>query len=97
MQMSRKFLSAACLIVLPLCSSADEALPIGQLQTSEHWIVIHSATDGLVYTVKTHDGVVVDEQLTEQRFIALYPDLHKMVRNAIARPPDRRSTPEIAD
>ena len=94
MRISSKLLSAACLIVVPLCSIADEALPIGQLQTAEHWIVIHSAPDGLVYTVKTHDGVLVDDQLTEQRFVALYPELSETLRNAIARPQLRR-TPEM--
>ena len=76
--------------------SADEALPIGQLQTPEYWIVVHSAPDGLVYTVKTHDGVVVDDQLTEQRFVALYPDLYETLRNAIARPQVPRGTPELS-
>ena len=75
--------------------NADEALPIGQLQTSEHWIVVHSAPDGIVYTVKTHDGVVVDDLLTEQQFVALYPDLYETLRNAIALPQVRRSTPEL--
>ncbi len=84
--LSLLILSAGLLTLSP-CVTADESLPIGQLITKKHWIVIHAATDGPRYTIKTLDGNVVQEDLTDKLLATLYPELHNALTRGIATPP----------
>lgn len=70
---------------LPYAGVADELPAIGQLQTREYLIVVHTSTEGPVYTIMTHDEVVIEEQLTEQLLATLFPQLYETVRFGIAR------------
>ena len=86
----------ALLLALPLNATADESLPIGQLVTREYWVVVHAAPDGLLYTIKTLDGIVVQEGLTGEILAALYPGVHDTLSHAIARPTVSK-TPEAGE
>ncbi len=75
------------LLLLPLSATAADSLPIGQLLTQDYWIVVHAAADGPRYTIKTLDGIVVQEGLTGELLADLYPGVHETLSRGIATPP----------
>ena len=89
---SLKFLSRtvlpAVLLALPFHVTAGEFLPIGQLVTQEYWVVIHAGPDGSRYTIKTLDGIIVQEGLTARLVASLYPGVYETLNRGIAAPPD---------
>ena len=76
-------LSLAVAIVAPGC--ATEYPPIGQLQTSDHLVVVHSGPDGLLYSIKTHEGILLEHQKTEQWIAAEFPAIHETLVKGIAK------------
>lgn len=81
------------LLVPPLHGAAEEFPSIGQLETREYLIVIHSSPAGILYTIKTHEGEIIEHQLSEQLLAALYPQLHESLQRGIADP--SQETPEL--
>ena len=47
------------LFVPSLHGAAEEFPSIGQLETREYLIVIHSSPAGILYTLKTHEGEII--------------------------------------
>ena len=70
---------------LPFTSVFSDPSAIGQLETREYLIVVYTSSAGPVYTVKTHDDVVMEEKLTEPMLATLFPDLYETVRYGIAK------------
>ncbi|MCZ6643230.1 MAG: hypothetical protein O7F71_16765 [Gammaproteobacteria bacterium] len=81
----------AMLLTIPLHVTAGEALPIGQLVLQEYWVVLHASSDGPRYTIKTLDGIIVEEGLTGELLADLYPGVHDTLTHAIANPPTAAS------
>lgn len=84
----------AVLFLPPLYAADREHPSIGQLETRDYLIIIHSSPDGLLYTLKTHEGEVVGHQLTDQLLATRYPKIHESLQRGIAAPP--QATPEAA-
>ncbi|MCZ6618610.1 MAG: hypothetical protein O7E57_10805 [Gammaproteobacteria bacterium] len=82
----RAILSAA-LLTLPFHVTAGEPLPIGQLLTQEYWVVIHAGPDGPWYTIKTLDGIVLQEGVSALHLASLYPGVYETLNRGIAAPP----------
>ncbi len=85
-----KKLLLASLCVPWLCLAADAFPPIGQLETRDYVVIVHASPDGRLYTVKTHDGEIVEHQLPEQLLATLFPQLYQTFQRGIANPPDAR-------
>ncbi|MCG8339081.1 MAG: hypothetical protein MJE63_31610 [Proteobacteria bacterium] len=62
-----------------LCNNA-----IGSLQTNTVKVSISSCNFGLTYTVQTHDGEMLAENIALSDFIASFPDLAKNIENGLA-------------
>lgn len=62
----------------------SERPAITRLVLRDRTIVISSGSDGLVYSVSTPDGTVVDANLSEEQLQAKYPDVYDNIRPAIA-------------
>lgn len=69
----------------PATNASDELSAIGQLQTREYLIIVHTSAEGPVYTIMTHDEVVIEARLTEQLLATLFPELYETVRFGIAK------------
>ncbi len=78
-------------LAAPLYGADDELPAIGQLKTPEYLILIHTSDDGTLYTIKTHDGVVIERQLPARYLASLYPELHETLQRGIARETDAGS------
>lgn len=84
--------------MFPLPVTAGDSLPIGQLVMQKYWVVVHTAPDGLRYTIKTLDGIVVQEGLTGQLLADLYPGVYDTLSHAIAKPPaPTNKIPEVKE
>jgi hypothetical protein len=85
----RKF-SVAILLTLTLnmffatVNKTDKTLPVTVLVMGERVITIDNSSQGLLYSVKTKDGHLLDTSLNEAQMEARYPDLYQSVRPAIA-------------
>ena len=73
----------AIAIAAPVC--ATEYPAIGQLQTRDHLVVVHSGPDGLLYSIKTHEGTLLEHQRTEQWIAAEFPAIHETLVKGIAK------------
>ncbi len=95
---SRLVMLPLVLLTLPLHVTADDSLPIGQLVMQKYWVVVHAAPNGLRYTIKTLDGIIVQEGLTDQLLADLYPGVYDTLSHAIAKPPAPTSkTPKVKE
>lgn len=63
---------------------AEEDVTITRLVLRDRVIVITSAPQGLLYSVSTPDGAVLDANLSEAQLAAKYPDVYESVRPAVA-------------
>ena len=82
---------ALSLFALTLYGADDELPAIGQLKTPEYLILIHASAEGTLYTIKTHDGVVIERELPERYMASLYPELYETLQRGIADPSDASS------
>lgn len=73
-------------LVTPVRALADDYPVVGQLKTRNHLIVIQNSPGGLLFTIKTHEGTVVEHQITEDWIASTLPDLHEILIRGIARP-----------
>lgn len=85
----------AVLFVPPLYGAVAELPSIGQLEMRDYLIVIHSSPDGILYTIKTHEGEILEQQLSEQLLATLYPQLHESLQKGIADPTEE--TPDLPE
>jgi cell division septal protein FtsQ len=59
-------------------------------------IVIASDPNGLLYSVTTKNGTVLDANLSEEQLLAQYPDVYQNLRPAIANTKASKSVIEWA-
>ncbi len=83
----------AVLVVSPAYGATEELPSIGQLETRDYLIVIHSSPAGILYTIKTHEGEIIAQQLSEQLLATRYPQLHESLQRGIADPAEE--TPDL--
>jgi hypothetical protein len=65
-------------------ANPDEALPIVHLQTRYEVMTVLAGPDGPVYTVRTRDGRMLGERLSEQELRAQLPHLHHLLKSSYA-------------
>jgi hypothetical protein len=78
------FLVLAFSLFFAHATHADERIPITHLIMRDRTITIATAPNGLVYSVSTKDGTVIDANLSEAQLQAKYPEVYEKVRPAIA-------------
>ena len=83
--------SVATLLILalslffPNATRADEPVTLARLVMRDRTIIMASDANGLVYSVSTQDGTVLDANLSEAELVAKYPDVYETIRPAIAQ------------
>ena len=78
------FLFPITLLVLASASYGENLFSTGTLRTTDHLITIHYGNDGRFYTVKTHDGKVLENQIDEKDLISKMPYLKDVLERGIA-------------
>lgn len=69
-----------------LKTSVSEPVTISRLVMRDRIITISSDPTGVVYSVSSKDGTVIDASLSEEQLIAKYPEVYDHLRPAIANP-----------
>jgi hypothetical protein len=59
-------------------------IPIVRLETRDKLVTVQSGPDGLVYLVETKDGKVLHENLSEEQLKAQAPEIHELIKTAVA-------------
>ena len=57
---------------------------IGQFEKRDRIVTVLSGSQGRKYTVKSRDGKVLAEEISEKELLAAHPDLHRFVKSAMA-------------
>ncbi len=78
------FILPVMLLLFASVSNSENLLPIGTLRTTEHLIIIHYGKNGTFYTVKTHEGKVLENQINKQELISKMPYLEDVLERGIA-------------
>ena len=66
-------------------SVADEQAPsIVQLAFRDHIVTISSSPQGPLYSVRTLSGEILDENLSDEEFLAAHPKLSTRIRSGYA-------------
>ncbi len=65
-------------------SQSADLIPIVQLETRDKLVTIQSGPEGLVYLVRTKDGKVLHENLSEDQLKAQAPEIHELIKTAVA-------------
>jgi hypothetical protein len=58
-------------------------IPIGHLETHDRLVTVQSGPRGLVYLVKSRDGKVLHENLSEEQLKAQAPEIHELIKSAV--------------
>jgi hypothetical protein len=54
-------------------------------ETREHQLYVHSTATSPLYTVKSRDGRILADQITEAELGISYPDLHDILNSGVDR------------
>ena len=66
-------------------SAEVSRLPVvGHLETRDKIVTIQSGPNGLLYLVKTKDGKVLHESLSEEQLKAQAPEIHELIKTSVA-------------
>ena len=57
---------------------------IGHLETRDKVVTIQSGPNGLLYLVKTKDGKILHENLSEEQLKAQAPEIHELIKTSVA-------------
>jgi len=57
---------------------------IGHLETRDKVITMKSGPDGLLYLVRTKDGKILHENLSEEQLKAQAPEIHELIKTSVA-------------
>ena len=57
---------------------------IGHLETRDKIVTIQSGPNGLLYLVKTKDGKILHENLSEEQLKAQAPEIHELIKTSVA-------------
>jgi hypothetical protein len=61
-----------------------ERVPITQLIMRDHIVMIDSDSQGVLYSIRTKQGTLLDADLRLEQLQAKYPEIYQKVRPAIA-------------
>src|SRR5438128_10992226 len=62
---------------------------IGHLETRDKVFTIQSGPNGLLYLVKTKDGKILHENLSEEQLKAQAPEIHELIKTSVAGTPGK--------
>ena len=62
---------------------------IGHLETRDKIVTIQSGAAGLRYLVKTKDGKILHENLSEEQLEAQAPEIHELIKTSVAGAPTK--------
>ncbi|PSM49691.1 hypothetical protein C7Y66_07910 [Chroococcidiopsis sp. CCALA 051] len=81
------FITLALLIisVLSTTAQAENRRIITQLELRDRIVKITSGSQGLIYSVISPDGTVLDANLNETQLAQKHPELYEKVRPAVAK------------
>jgi hypothetical protein len=65
-------------------SESADLIPIVRLETHDKLVTVQSGPGGLVYLVQAKDGKVLHENLSEDQLAAQAPEIHKLIKTAVA-------------
>ena len=65
-------------------SESADLIPIVRLETRDKLVTVQSGPGGLVYLVETKDGKVLHENLSEEQLKAQAPEIHELIKTAVA-------------
>ena len=65
----------------------DDTAVIGHIESRSHRVTILAAEEGERYSVYDRDGNLLDEELDEDKLLALFPDLHRTIHQGLADEP----------
>jgi hypothetical protein len=92
MKLKKRVLIPLCVLVAGIAalmyngsfSRAEKGNVIGHLQTRDKIVTILRSEKGTVYTVKTKDGKILAENLSEQSLETKYPTVFRQMKNGLA-------------
>jgi hypothetical protein len=84
--MRQLFLAILLLPILGFGSVSAQEPILSRLEMRDRTVVIESGKDGILYTVKTKDGKILDAKLNEAELQAKHPQIYETVQPAIAYP-----------
>jgi len=61
-----------------------DLIPIVHLEMQDKLVTVQSGPAGLVYLVKAKDGKVLHENLSEEQLKAQAPEIHELIKTAVA-------------
>ena len=65
-------------------STSNSYPVVAQLEVRNRKVTIKSAPNGYLYTITDPSGAILDTSLTEEQLAERYPELHDMLRPAVA-------------
>jgi len=72
----------AILLLLSACASNQEAtvgVATGMLQTRDYIVTMYAGIQGSLYSVRSLDGTVLDEDISLDTMVARYPQLNHLL------------------
>ena len=78
------FILPIMLLIFASTSHGENLLTTGTLRTTEHLITIHYGENGTFYTIKTHDGKVLENKIHKNDLISKMPYLEAVLERGIA-------------
>ena len=70
-------------------AEATNSALIGHLETRDKIVTIQSGANGLRYLVKTKEGKVLHENLSEEQLEAQAPEIHELIKTSVAGAPTK--------
>lgn len=78
----------ACLFSFQAAHAGDDGVSIVHLGFGDQLVTISSSPQGVLFTVRTSSGELVDEDLTEAQLLAGHPKLYDHIRASYASDAD---------
>ncbi len=78
------FLLPVVFLIFASTSYSESLLTTGTLKTTEHLVTIHYGKNGTLYTVKTHEGKVLENKINEKDLISKIPYLEYILERGVA-------------
>lgn len=74
----------ALLFSLAACTISDNStggLATGMLQTQDYIVIMYAGSSGPLYSVRSLDGTVLDQDISMDTMVARYPELNHLKDN----------------
>ena len=79
-------LAFALFVIAALSATAADGKILGHLVSKGTKITLISSQGELIYTLRDAGGRILARRINEQRLAADFPQLHRRVKSALARP-----------